>query len=353
MPVLPLLEVLYHADEKHSHLTYMTLIVLLILSQEEVFNFQMHRTILPNVPWYKDRSLNDISLGGLITLVIMRLMQQNMIKMRDKYLHTNCLATLANMSAHFHQLPSCVCDRFFSVFIHLLKKYTRLSKNISLDIELESTNEFADANVLEEILRMFLEILNSCIMTSLKENPNIIYALLHEKETFDELEKHPKFQDILFNINLVLIYFNQRIECRPDETLSVEKVHEVIRKEIMNVPHDHFKKFPELRFKYMEEDEPEEFFVPYVWSVVYKSSCLFWDLNKIALFQLAESKKSYGYDRSFQSIMICDVTVSAIMMDPRFDDNQVTSWFLWIFQIEARLPALVNFAIPFLMEMEI
>jgi hypothetical protein len=35
-------------------------------------------------------------------------------------------------------------------------------------------------------------------------------------------------------------------------------------------------KFPELKFKYVEEDQPEEFFVPYVWSLVYKYSNLYW-----------------------------------------------------------------------------
>ena len=51
---------------------------------------------------------------------------------------------------------------------------------------------------------MFLEIINSCIITKLKDNPNLVYALLHEKETMERLQKHPKFQDIMFNINLVM-----------------------------------------------------------------------------------------------------------------------------------------------------
>ena len=50
---------------------------------------------------------------------------------------------------------------------------------------------------------MFLEILNSCIVTKLKENPNLVYTLLHEKETIEELETNPKFQDIMFNVNIV------------------------------------------------------------------------------------------------------------------------------------------------------
>ena len=39
--------------------------------------------------------------------------------------------------------------------------------------------------------------------------------------------------------------------------------------------------FPELRFRYVEEDQPEEFFIPYVWTLVLKSLGLHWDSGKI------------------------------------------------------------------------
>ena len=35
-------------------------------------------------------------------------------------------------------------------------------------------------------------------------------------------------------------------------------------------------KFPELKFRYVEEDQPEEFFIPYVWSMVHSTSTLHW-----------------------------------------------------------------------------
>ncbi|XP_065063969.1 dymeclin-like isoform X2 [Rhopilema esculentum] len=286
--IVPLLETLYHAEERNSHLTYMTLIVMLILSQEERFSVQTHNTILPEVPWYTERSLRDVSLGDLVLLVLIRMVQRNIFKMRDKYLHTNCLATLANMSVNFHNLGCYVCDRFFRVLAQLLKRYKKMSKSV-ISLKENDQDEFADSNVLEEIIRMFLEILNSCVVTRLKENPNLVYTLLHEKETIEELETNPKFQDIMFN---VLAYFNSRLEKYTDDSLSVESVHDVIRKELGSLPVDQFKKFPELRFKYMEEDNPEEFFVPYVWSLVYKSSYIYWDLKKVTLFQLSPPKES-------------------------------------------------------------
>lgn len=49
-----------------------------------------------------------------------------MTRMRDKYLHTNCLAALANMSSKFHNLHSYVCQRINSLFNLLSKKQSKL-----------------------------------------------------------------------------------------------------------------------------------------------------------------------------------------------------------------------------------
>lgn len=46
-------------------------------------------------------------------------------------------------------------------------------------------------------------------------------------------------------------------------------------------------KFPELKFKYVEEEQPEEFFIPYVWSLVYNSAVgLYWSPQDIQLFTM-------------------------------------------------------------------
>ena len=46
-------------------------------------------------------------------------------------------------------------------------------------------------------------------------------------------------------------------------------------------------KVPELKFKYVEEEQPEEFFIPYVWSLVYNSAVgLYWNPQDIQLFTM-------------------------------------------------------------------
>lgn len=50
--------------------------------------------------------------------------------MRDKYLHTNCLAALANMSGQFRSLHPYVAQRLVSLFETLAKKHSRLDQQL-------------------------------------------------------------------------------------------------------------------------------------------------------------------------------------------------------------------------------
>lgn len=93
--------------------------------------FQM----LKKIHWYTERTISEISLGGLHILVVIRTIQFNMLKMRDKYLHTNCLAALANMSSQFRFLHPYVAQRLVSLFETLAKKHDRLDAQLKRPAE--------------------------------------------------------------------------------------------------------------------------------------------------------------------------------------------------------------------------
>ena len=46
--------------------------------------------------------------------------------------------------------------------------------------------------------------------------------------------------------------------------------------------------FPELKFRYVEEDQPDEFFIPYVWSLVFHRSGLHWTREEVKLQHFQE-----------------------------------------------------------------
>ncbi|KAM9225728.1 dymeclin isoform 2-T2 [Dugong dugon] len=291
--VLPILEILYHVEERNSHHVYMALIILLILTEDDGFNRSIHEVILKNITWYSERVLTEISLGSLLILVVIRTIQYNMTRTRDKYLHTNCLAALANMSAQFRSLHQYAAQRIISLFSLLSKKHNKVLEQAtqSLRGSLSSNDvplpDYAqDLNVIEEVIRMMLEIINSCLTNSLHHNPNLVYALLYKRDLFEQFRTHPSFQDIMQNIDLVITFFSSRL-LQAGAELSVERVLEIIKQGVVALPKDRLKKFPELKFKYVEEEQPEEFFVPYVWSLVYNSAAgLYWNPQDIQLFTM-------------------------------------------------------------------
>ncbi|NXI57348.1 DYM protein, partial [Chloroceryle aenea] len=291
--VLPILEILYRVEERNSHHVYMALIILLILTEDDGFNRSIHEVILKNITWYAERVLTEISLGSLLILVVIRTIQYNMTRTRDKYLHTNCLAALANMSAQFRSLHQYAAQRIISLFSLLSKKHNKVLEQAtqSLRGSLGSNDsplpDYAqDLNVIEEVIRMMLEIINSCLTNSLHHNPNLVYALLYKRDLFEQFRTHPSFQDIMQNIDLVISFFSSRLEQAGAE-LSVERVLEIIKQGAVALPKDRLRKFPELKFKYVEEEQPEEFFIPYVWSLVYNSAvALYWNPHDIQLFTM-------------------------------------------------------------------
>ncbi|XP_057234421.1 dymeclin isoform X2 [Malurus melanocephalus] len=309
--VLPILEILYHVEERNSHHVYMALIILLILTEDDGFNRSIHEVILKNITWYAERVLTEISLGSLLILVVIRTIQYNMTRTRDKYLHTNCLAALANMSAQFRSLHQYAAQRIISLFSLLSKKHNKVLEQATQSLRgslgsndsplpdyhfwemsecLHSSDtklrHAQDLNVIEEVIRMMLEIINSCLANSLHHNPNLVYALLYKRDLFEQFRTHPSFQDIMQNIDLVISFFSSRLEQAGAE-LSVERVLEIIKQGAVALPKDRLRKFPELKFKYVEEEQPEEFFIPYVWSLVYNSAvALYWNPRDIQLFTM-------------------------------------------------------------------
>lgn len=269
--VIPILKTLYNAPTSNSHHIYMSLIILLILSEDENFNKRIHETKLKNILWYTERVLNEISLGGLLILVVIRTIQYNMLKMRDKYLHTNCLAALANMSAEFRDLHPYVSQRLISLFETLAKKYQRLIQSMEKRGEqvtvVVSENEMEqDVGVLEEVLRMVLEIINSCLSNQLINNPNLVYTLLYKKQLFESFKNNVVFQDIIHNIEIIVEYFSQLLVDKSQEhEVDAAEVLITIRQGAKKWPKEKLTRFPELKFKYVEEEQPEEFFIPYVW----------------------------------------------------------------------------------------
>ncbi|KAF8369494.1 hypothetical protein HHK36_032488 [Tetracentron sinense] len=293
--LMPILETLYNASKRTSNQIYMLLIILLILSQDSSFNGSIHKLTLPNVPWYQERLLHQTSLGSLMVIILIRTVKYNLSKLRDVYLHTNCLATLANMAPHVHRLSAYASQRLVSLFDMLSCKYTKLAELRNDKMFITKTNSVEGGSIAEDMvsmelhiytdfLRIVLEILNAILTYALPRNPEVVYAIMHRQEVFEPFKNHPRFNELLENIYTVLDFFNSRMDAqRMDGEWSVEKVLQVIIMNCRSWRGEGMKMFTQLRFTYEQENHPEEFFIPYVWQLVL-SRCFSFNPGAINLF---------------------------------------------------------------------
>lgn len=176
-----------------------------------------------------------------------------MTRMRDKYLHTNCLAALANMSSQFQDLHTYVSQRIVSLFNLLARKHSKTleliqqqskSSSSSTTTTNSSTDEVLndyvqDLAIIEDVMRMVLEIVNSCLTHTLRHNTNLIYTLLYNREIFDNYRTHPSFQDVLQNLDTVIIYFAEKVDRL--EHRSTEYVKEALELGAKQFPLDRLK----------------------------------------------------------------------------------------------------------------
>ncbi|KRZ91811.1 Dymeclin [Trichinella sp. T8] len=296
--ILPILKVLHTSSQTDvdsnlgSQHLYLALIVIVILSEDDFFCKIIHETPAKGAEeWFAERSVRDLTLGGLAVLILVKIIQKNLFVYRDRYLQTNCLAALANMSSNFKELPSSVCQKLIDLLDRLSKRHARFVKRKELSMKYIVTEEvnnqvelFQDVTALEEAMRMFLEILNSALMHNLTHNIHLVYAILHQKDLFRDFEQHPMFQDLIWNITCVINFFSTRLREVGTET-SVETILEDIKTAMFHWNPEGLKKFPDLKFKYVEDQNTEEFFVPYIWNIIYNKGGLYFDEVNVKLFE--------------------------------------------------------------------
>ncbi|KAM3188216.1 hypothetical protein ACTXT7_000714 [Hymenolepis weldensis] len=305
----PICLLLYRSPAENSHLVYMALIVLLILTENENFTKDIHEMPVKKLPLNVDRQLTDVTLGGLLVLVLTRTIQYHLNQLRDKYLHINSLAALANLSPKIVNLSSYISQALVGLLQKLVKRHKRLmneirtlndqlkeqekvngppspSPDVRLNMMSSSDALLQDLSLLEEVIQMTLEIFNSILSHSLPQNTHLVYNLLLQHEYIAPIRTHPSFGDLMQNIDTVLNFFLSRIkkELGPHPT-EVSAVMTVITKAMPDFPRAHtLKEFQELKFKYVEEDSPDEFFIPYVWSLVYRHAGLAFESKSLNSF---------------------------------------------------------------------
>lgn len=69
---------------------------------------------------------------------------------------------------------------------------------------MEEGEEATELNIYTDFLRIVLEIVNAILTYALPRNPEVVYALLHRQEVFAPFKDHPRFHELLDNIQVCI-----------------------------------------------------------------------------------------------------------------------------------------------------
>eukprot|EP00457_Paulinella_chromatophora_P002023 gb/GEZN01002027.1/.p1 GENE.gb/GEZN01002027.1/~~gb/GEZN01002027.1/.p1 ORF type:complete len:842 (+),score=100.14 gb/GEZN01002027.1/:61-2586(+) len=288
--VLPLLQVLYETQLStgKSNCATVVMIILLILSQDTAaFGKHIHKQlIIRRVPWFREMYLQDVSLGSLIMIILLLMVQRNLTQnLHDRYLDTTCLATLSNLSQTCEGMHSCTARRLVVLMDLMARKLNLMVKrrsraalspgqaNASVsDLEGSDLSE-GDANLMES-LRLVLEVINTCTsQANCASNSWLMYWLLIERKALKPLKAENCLWDQVGILVSTVAYFEYCVESPVSEAraaLSVDATLETItaRAKHWNAVQDLGEEETGSTFAYEEQERPEDFFLPYIWALI-------------------------------------------------------------------------------------
>ena len=298
--IVPLLKWLAGPSYHSSHSVYIILIILLILSQTDRFNEKLHKSVIEEVGWYKEKPLSTISLGSLTVLILLHTIQKNVSSMKDVYLHTNCLAIMANMSCTMTNLHPQACQKLVNVIMLFFKKFQRylvLEKESKRESGSESLDDDGppDSVVFGDFMRLMLQVISNALNCNLGSNPHLVYTLLYQKEVFIEMAKYPTFSELASSISKILVFFNNNVEKDKKNSwmYTYDDVISSIKDASKSFPAENLKPNRQMKFMYEEEQFPEEFFIPYAWSLVFHKGSTCFEESRLTLIS-----PTYPLDKS-------------------------------------------------------
>eukprot|EP00761_Pharyngomonas_kirbyi_P014494 gb/GECH01014524.1/.p1 GENE.gb/GECH01014524.1/~~gb/GECH01014524.1/.p1 ORF type:complete len:813 (+),score=122.21 gb/GECH01014524.1/:1-2439(+) len=324
--LLPILKRLYSVRNLSADHISMIFTVLLMLSQDHSFCSNIHKQILHRVPWYKDQVLHNISLGSLLIVLISKTIRYNMTRLKDPYLNSTCLGVASNLAPHFHRLHPHAAQRLLSLLSLTAKQCKR---------SLEASDEERELH--ERFYVSALDIFNSCLTYSATNNLALVYEMIHDRPMLEHAldvnlysgESNSSATDYVNNIKTVVNFFENKLDQEAnqnnwgnieedsksteshendknksqDPTIitsetesemwesykfkewSVEYIMSILERYGRNWNSaDHLQVFPVMQFQYEEVQNPQEFFVPYVWAIIIESmKDLLWHRQRVIL----------------------------------------------------------------------
>jgi len=242
------------------------------MSQDEIYTETLQRIEINHPSWLNENNLKKISLSNLILSILLKIIHINLGKYKDIYLHSICLAIITNLALKMDNIHYYVAQKLMSLLELVQKKYFKIrEQSIKDGIQNEEDMEL---QINEDLIMLLLEIINSCIINSLKTNLQLVYSVMRGKDVINHLKDIERFKEPAENIIYTIDFFESKIVFAEDLPSSNEIMVQIIQISKSWEPNK-LKKTETIKFKFEEEKDYSLFFLPYIYNLIYSNTFFF------------------------------------------------------------------------------
>jgi hypothetical protein len=201
--ILGLLKLAYEASEDHHAVEILMLIldIFVIISLDDAYILNLQKISITSPSWYTERKLRNVSLGGVLSLLIMRILNYNFSKIHNVHIHIGSIAVLSNMATAMFDIETVVAQRLLTLLEQASKKYFKLFETWENAVD---NMEVSDSMVTcSDVVATILEFINAIITSCLKNNSHLTYALLEKVELIVQYQEYCRFAPLVKNISNV------------------------------------------------------------------------------------------------------------------------------------------------------
>ena len=136
----------------------------------------------------------------------------------------------------------------------------------SIEIQMEHLKTYSD------IVALFMEMINSVIISNITTNVQLIYSSLQYKEIFLEFHKYDRFKTLSENITKMITFFQINIE--PElEFSDFQRLIELIQYHSFQfISMNEIEILEAISFEIVDRDSSGSFFLPSIWKCLLDSS---------------------------------------------------------------------------------
>lgn len=273
----PLLSELYNPIEDRMRVD-LILIILLKLSENQTFTEKIFKQVkLGRLPWIKDYSVDNIFLGSVLFLVVIKKLKDNFKGNKFEHVQVYCISILFNLSQSVFNLHYAACHEFLNFIKGLYSGFCISLKN---DVDL--------ADNIKYFIQLLIGILCKALQLGLDRNTNMITLMLSEKELISKLNETEIKNENLTNLFKCLENIWKFVE-------NEENVGEGVKMACLLQRFDagNSEIFSIQGFKYSWDlSKWEEFMVPYVLEKVYNEFLILHIDDKQLIFNVGDTNSS-------------------------------------------------------------